>query len=291
MSVDVTTKSGFNMLIYKFLAAAVLQFISSAALAQTANEETEPLWEAGVGGGAIYEPDYPGSDEHKANGGAAPYIIYRGDIFRLGDGSIVKGVVMETERFEFDISFDASFDADSEDNDARMGMPDLDFLGEVGPQLTINLGEYHKGQLELELPVRAVFSTDFNDLDHRGYVFNPEISYGRDDLFENFNIFLELGASFATEELQDYFYQVEEQHATSSRMVYDAEAGYMGSELSVAFSYGITDRLRLFTGVQVSYYGGAANEDSPLLLDEITSTVGAGLVWSIYESDAQVPIR
>ena len=279
------------MLTYKLIAATVLQFISSAALAQVADEETEPLWEAGVGGGAIYAPDYPGSDEHNANGGAAPYIIYRGDIFRLGDGSIVKGIVMETERFEFDISFDASFDADSEDNDAREGMPDLDFLGEVGPQLTVNLGEYYKGQLELELPVRAVFSTDFGNLDHRGYVFNPEISYDLDGFFENFNIFLGLEATFATEELHDYFYQVEDLYATSSRMVYDAEAGYMGSELSAAFSYSITDRLRFFTGVQVSYYGGAANEDSPLLLDEITNAVGAGFVWSLYESDAQVPIR
>ena len=279
------------MLMYKLLAAAVLQFISSAALAQTADEETEPLWEAGVAGIGEHAPDYPGSDEHNTNGAAAPYVIYRGDIFRLGDDSIVKGVVLETERFEFDISFDASFDADSEDNDARRGMPDLDFLGEVGPQLTVNLGEYRKGQLELELPVRAVFSTDFGNLDHRGYVFNPEISYDLDDLFESFDISLELGATFATEELQDYFYQVEEQYATSSRMVYDAEAGYMGSELSAAFSYGITDRLRFFTEVQVSYYGGTANEDSPLLLDEITSAVGAGFVWSIYESDARVPIR
>ena len=279
------------MLIHKFLAVAVLQFVSSTALAQIAEDGMEPLWEAGIGGGGVYAPDYPGSDEHNANGLAAPYVIYRGDIFRLGDGSIVKGVVLETERFEFDISFDASFDADSDDNDARLGMPDLDFLGEVGPQLTVNLGEYHRGELQLALPVRAVFSTDFSDLDHRGYVFNPQISYDLDEFFESFDIFLQLGATFATEELHDYFYQVEERYATSSRMVYDAEAGYMGSELVTAFSYRVTDRVRFFTGLQVSYYGATANEDSPLLLDEITSSVGAGFVWSIYESDTRVPVR
>lgn len=279
------------MLIHKLFAAIVLQFASSAALAQIVDEGTEPLWEAGIGGGAIYAPDYPGSDEHNANGLAAPYVIYRGDIFRLGDDSIVKGVFLETERFEFDISFGASFDADSDDNDARLGMPDLDFLGEVGPQLTVNLGEYHGGQLQLALPVRAVFSTDFSNLDHRGYVFNPQISYDLDEFFESFDVFLELGATFATEELHDYFYQVEEKYATSSRTTYDAKAGYMGGELVAAFSYRITDRARFFTGVQVSYYGGAANEDSPLLLDEITNSVGAGFVWSLYESDARVPAR
>ena len=279
------------MLIHKLFAAIVLQFASSAALAQIVDEGTEPLWEAGIGGGAIYAPDYPGSDEHNANGLAAPYVIYRGDIFRLGDDSIVKGVFLETERFEFDISFGASFDADSDDNDARLGMPDLDFLGEVGPQLTVNLGEYHGGQLQLALPVRAVFSTDFSNLDHRGYVFNPQISYDLDEFFESFDVFLELGATFATEELHDYFYQVEEKYATSSRTTYDAKAGYMGGELVAAFSYRITDRARFFTGVQVSYYGGATNEDSPLLLDEITNSVGAGFVWSLYESDARVPAR
>ena len=279
------------MLIHRLFAATILQLISSAALAQIADEGTEPLWEAGIGGGAFYAPDYPGSNEHNANGLAAPYVIYRGDVFRLGDDSIVKGVFLETERFEFDVSFDASFDADSDDNDARMGMPDLDFLGEVGPQLTVNLGEYHGGQLQLALPVRAVFSTDFSDLDHRGYVFNPQISYEREEFFESLDIFLKLGATFATEELHDYFYQVEEQYATSSRMLYDAEAGYMGSELVAAFSYGITDRIRFFTGVQVSYHGGAANEDSPLFLDSLTSSVGAGFAWSLYESDARAPIR
>ena len=279
------------MIVYKLLIVTILQFVSFSALAQIADEGVEPLWEAGVGGGALYAPDYPGAGEHSVNGLAAPYVIYRGDIFRLGDDSIAKGVVLETERFEFDISFDASFDADSDDNDARAGMPDLDFLVEAGPQLTVNLGEYYGGQLQLALPARAVFSTDFSDLDHRGYVFNPQLSYERDELFENLDVFLELGATFATEELHDYFYQVDGRYATSSRTAYDAESSYMGSELVTAFSYSITDRVQFFTGGQIAYYGGAANEDSPLFIDDLTGSIGAGLVWSLYESDARVPIR
>ena len=279
------------MIVYRLLIVAILQFVSFSALAQIADEGMEPLWEAGVGGGALYAPDYPGAGEHSVNGLAAPYVIYRGDIFRLGDDSIAKGVVLETERFEFDISFDASFDADSDDNDARAGMPDLDFLVEAGPQLTVNLGEYYGGQLQLALPARAVFSTDFSDLDHRGYVFNPQLSYEREELFENLDVFLELGATFATEELHDYFYQVDGRYATSSRAAYDAEPGYMGSELVAAFSYSITDRVQFFTGGQIAYYGSAANEDSPLFIDDLTGSIGAGLVWSLYESDARVPIR
>ena len=254
-------------------------------------KETEALWEAGIAGGAIYSPDYPASDEHGINGLALPYVVYRGDVFRLGDDSIAKGILLETERFEFDVSFGASFDADSDDNDARRGMPDLDFLGEIGPQLTVDLGEYQKGRLQLSLPVRAVFSTDFGNLDQRGYVFNPELSYAREGPFAGLRMSVELEASFATEKLQDYFYQVDSSFATPSRTAFDAEGGYMGSELMIGFSYGVTEHLRFFTGVQAAYHGGAANEDSPLYGDDLTFSVGAGFVWSVYESDARVSAR
>ena len=277
------------------LAAAALLAASAALAAAPAlaqgDRPAQPLWEAGVGGGAAYSPDYPASDEHSLNGLALPYIIYRGDIFRLGDGSIVKGVFMATERFEFDVSFDASFDADSDGNAARRGMPDLDFLGEAGPQLTVNLGHYLHGRLQLALPVRAVFSTDFSRLDHRGFLFNPELSYEREGFFDGMFMSVELGATFATERLQDYFYQVDARYANASRAAFDADGGYMGSELDVGFSFRLHERVRLFAGVEAAYRGGAANDDSPLYRDDFTLAAGAGFVWSLYESDARAGAR
>ena len=273
------------------LAAALAAPLPAPAFAQGAEREAQPLWEAGVGGGALYAPDYPASDEHGLNGLALPYLVYRGDIFRLGDDSIVKGVLMVTERFEFDVSFDASFDADSDGNDARRGMPDLDFLGEAGPRLTVDLGQYRQGGLQLALPVRAVFSTDFSDLDHRGFLFNPELSYRRAGFFDGMHMSVELGATFATERLQDYFYQVDARFANAARPAFDADGGYMGSELDVGFSFRLQQRLRLFTGAQAAYRGGAANEDSPLYRDDLTISFGAGFVWSLYESDARAGTR
>lgn len=46
---------------------------------------------------------------------------------------------------EFDISFDGLFPADSDENDDRKGMPDLDFLFEVGPQLIAHAAKYDFG--------------------------------------------------------------------------------------------------------------------------------------------------
>ena len=277
--------------------AGIVSLIAAPAFAQDDHDDhddyeaAQPLWEIGIAGGTAYSPDYPASDEYGIDVLAFPYLVYRGDIFRLGEDSIAKAVLLETERLEFDIGFDASFDADSDGNDARRGMPDLDFLGEIGPQLTIELGEYQNGELELSLPVGAVFSMDFGDLHHRGYVFNPELSYEREGPFEAVFMSVELGAGFATEELHDYFYQVDPRFATPSRAAFDADGGYLGSELGIGFFYGLTERVQFFTELQAAYHGGAANDDSPLYGDDVTFEVGAGLVWSLYQSDARASAR
>lgn len=273
-----------------FATALVSLAAGAAIVADAAAQEAggrDALWEVGIGGGGSYAPHYPAADESKPDGLALPYLIYRGDIFRLGDDSIAKGVFVETERVEFDVSLDASFDADSDDNKARRGMPDLDFLGEIGPQLAIVLRQWQASRLELELPVRAVFSTDFGDFDHRGYVFNPELSWQSRGVWEGAGVSVELGASFATEKLQDYFYEVEAAFATPERAAYDADGGYMGSELGVGVSFGVGERARVFVGGDAAYHGGAANEGSVLHRDEVTFSVSAGFLWSLYESEAR----
>src|SRR5690606_32758666 len=109
-------------------------------------------------------PDYPGSSEKHLRGLALPYVVYRGDIFRLGDGQTARAVAFENERLQFDLSFNAAFDADSDENAMRDGMQDLDFLFQIGPQLTIALGDgfgaSQRGELTLALQARSVFSTD-----------------------------------------------------------------------------------------------------------------------------------
>src|SRR5690606_11938011 len=86
----------------------------------------EPLWELGFGAGVMHVPDYPGAGEGRFRGIALPYMIYRGDILRIGGGEAVQVMAAETERFELSMDFDAAFDLNSEDNARRQGMPDLD---------------------------------------------------------------------------------------------------------------------------------------------------------------------
>jgi outer membrane scaffolding protein for murein synthesis (MipA/OmpV family) len=256
-----------------------------------AADESQPLWEFGVGGGFVEVPNYPASSERNFVALAAPYLIYRGDVFRVGGGGGARAVVVEDRNLEIDISLGGAFSADSDENTAREGMPELDFLFEIGPQLVYRVKDFDfegggNGRLNLRMQARAVFSTDFDRIDDRGYVFEPELAYQqRGRLFENTGLNASLSLVFATEELHDYFYQVDEPFVTSQRGLYDASGGYLGAQLGVSFSFPIRENMRGFLGGSFRFHQGAANEDSPLFEDDITYSIGAGFVWRLYKSE------
>ncbi|MGB9081425.1 MAG: MipA/OmpV family protein [Desulfuromonadaceae bacterium] len=274
-------------------AIAVFALLGVEAEAQDASpgrKPAKPLWELAAVAGGTYSPDYPAADKNSLHGLALPYVIYRGDFLRLGTDSIAKGVFIDTDYTELNVSMAAAFNANSNDNGARRGMPDLDYLIEIGPQLKIKFGELYGGRVELQLPVRAVLSTDFGRVDHRGYLFNPKFYYSRENIFNSgIDMNSTIGSSFATEKLHTYFYSIEPRFATATRPAYEADGGYLGSALTVGLSYGVTDRVRAYVGGQAGYYGGAANEDSPLFRRKVNSSIHAGFTWSIYQSDTLAP--
>jgi outer membrane scaffolding protein for murein synthesis (MipA/OmpV family) len=250
---------------------------------------TKPLWELGVAAGGFYSPDYPAADKNSLHVIAVPNLIYRGDFLRIGNDSIAKGVFFENEYTELNVSLAASFNANSRDNNARQGMPDLDYLGEIGPQLKIKLGDINGGKTELQLPIRAVFSTDFGRVDQQGFLFNPKFSHVRKNILNSsVDMSSSIGSSFATKQLHAFFYRVEPQYATATRPAYEAAGGYLGSDLTLGLSYGITDRVRVYAGGRVGYYGGAANEESPLFYKKINSSIYVGFTWWIYQSSTRV---
>jgi outer membrane scaffolding protein for murein synthesis (MipA/OmpV family) len=255
--------------------------------------ESQPLWEFGVGGGAVEVADYPASSERNFIALAAPYVVYRGDVFRVGGENGMRAVVIETSDFELDLSFGGAFSADSEDNTSRAGMPELDFLFEVGPQLIYRLKDYKfkhggDGRLKARLQARAVFSTDFNRIDERGFVIEPTISYQqRGVIFKETGLRVAFSMSYASEELQDYFYQVDSTFSNSDRAQYDAKAGYLGAALSMGLSFPIHKNIRGFLTGSTQFHQGSANQDSPLYEKDITYSFGIGFVWRLYESEAK----
>ena len=250
----------------------------------------KPLWELGIAVGGGYVPDYPAAAQNHFKAIALPYVIYRGDFLSAGEGAILKGRIVKTSRFEFDVSLNGSFAADSNANDLRKGMNDLDYLGEIGPRLQILIARAVDGRkVEMELPVRAVFSTDLSSVDYRGVVFHPELAYQNPD-FINYGIKFKLsgGPIFATERLQDYFYEVPAAFATATRPRYDAGAGYLGSTLSAKAVMPVSQSVNLFALGEIGLYTGAENADSPLHGEDVNFSLGLGITWSFYQSERMV---
>ncbi|MFT2089777.1 MipA/OmpV family protein [Paraglaciecola sp. 2405UD69-4] len=278
----------------------VLALLPLGAIAQediTLEDDMRPVWEGGAFLGVFNNPEYPASNQSNTNVVPVPYFIYRGETLRVGDGSIARAVALDKSWYELDLSLAASFGANSEDNDARVGMPDLDFNFELGPQLKLRLSKFEfdrhgKGELFLNLQTRAVFSTDFSGIDHRGYVFQPDLRYRqRGWLSEKTALSISLSPTWASEKLHDYFYQVDQEFVTAQRNQYDAKAGYLGTRLLVSVSFNATDDLRVFLGASTSVHSGAANEDSPLFIDNSTYSIGVGMVWQLWESEQKVSGR
>jgi outer membrane protein len=289
-----------RLYLVKFLAIVLLVVMGSHVRAQdeiALEDEMRPVWEVGGFVAAFSSPEYPAAGQRQSNVLPAPYFIYRGETLRIGEGSIARAVAIDESWYELDLSLAGSFNANSEDNEARAGMPDLDYIFELGPQLKLRLSKFEfeqhgNAELFLNLQARAVFSTDFSGINNRGYVFQPVLSYRqRGWLSEKTALSFSLLPTWATEKLHDYFYQIESDFVTDQRPAYNAKGGYLGTDLSIGLSFNATEDIRIFTFARVSLHSGSANEESPLFREKSTFSYGVGMVWQLWESEKRVSGR
>ncbi len=266
-----------------FVGAGVAQETEAPAFAPE-----EPLWELRLGASALYGPAYPGSSEMMLNGVGAPLFVYRGERIRFGEYGAARAIAVADSRFEIDLSFDAAYSA--EDAEARAGMPELDYLFQIGPQAlwrVSDTGWTPEGRTEITafLPARAVAATDFKSIDHAGWLVEPSIMYRRqynEELRHSWS--MQLFASFADESLMDYWYGVAPQYATISRQAHEADGGYLATGFKASWARELTDDLQVFLTYQGRVFNGSANRDSALLEEDVTHAFSFSLVWKALKS-------
>ncbi|MCK9364515.1 MAG: MipA/OmpV family protein [Syntrophales bacterium] len=269
----------------------VTLMLSVFLLPSSAIGEEKPLWEVGAGLAVLQMPDYRGSDEKRLYLLPYPYIIYRGDILKV-DRERISGRIFKTDRLLLDFSLFGSAPVDSSQNTARSGMSDLDPMFEIGPSLNIALLENRQDRykLNLTLPVRAVFSTDFSSLRHKGWVFSPRLVFEKTDLIpeSGLNLGISVGPMFADSVYHRYFYSVEPAYATAQRPSYDAGCGYSGSTLTLGLNKGF--KQFIFNAfVSVDFLQGAVIEDSPLVKTRYSVMSGFSVSWIFLKSAKRVP--
>lgn len=268
----------------RHLCAALLLGVVCSTPCVAEDAAGRPKWEAGVFVGAGHVADYPGADQSHTRGLLAPVVIYRGPILRI-DRDGIRGRLLNRDDIEFDVSASAAFNA--RDSDARQGMPDLDYLFGVGPQLIYKGLRELPGSPTLHLKLRAQISTDFRHSHGRGATFDPELRWHIGGIAGTpADLTLGVQPTWASRELHRYFYEVEPAFATASRPAYRARAGYLGTEFRLSLNRRLSPSLAWFVVLRAMSLHGAANTDSPLLRDKSNVNVGVGLLWTPLRSSA-----
>lgn len=271
--------------------AVLCVFAVFAGAVAAARAEQLPLWETGLGATVISFPHYRGSDERRSWVLPFPYVVYRGEFLQADEQRRLRGLFFKTDRIELDVSLNAMPPVNSDEDEARRGMPDLDATVEIGPSLNLMLlrTEDRKTRVELRLPVRAVLATDFSHLGFAGWVFQPNLNVDARDVFGyagwTFGVFA--GPMFADRKYHQYYYGVDPAFATGSRPAYNASGGYAGAQ--VVFTLG--RRVGNFWAGGFARWDTLSNAvfvNSPLVKTHEFFAGGIAVAWILGESVTRV---
>jgi outer membrane scaffolding protein for murein synthesis (MipA/OmpV family) len=264
----------------KLLSAVLL---AATALSPEAYAERVPMWDFGLGIGAVSFADYRGADTTHVYVLPVPVFYYHGKILR-SDRKGIRGKLFKQDWIELNISANATTPVRK--NAARAGMPDLRSTVELGPSLDLHLWKSadEKLQFDVRLPLRGVFTVQARPHSIGG-IFAPNASIDVKDVagFQGWYFGALAGPIFADRRYHDYFYTVAPQFATLDRPAYQASAGYSGAEILVS----LTKRYpSSWVGAFVRHdtLAGAVFESSPLVKRDSYWAAGFGFAWIIHQS-------
>lgn len=249
----------------------------------------KPLWEAGLGIGALAFPDYRGSDETHVYPVPVPYFVYRGE-FLKADRDGVRGELFDREYAELSISVNGTIPVSSEDNAARRGMPDLKPTIELGPSLDVHLWRSadRAVKLDLVMPLRVPITIESSPRSLR-WIFSPRLNIDIENVAgrAGWNFGAGIGPLFAADKFHQYLYSVPARFAGAERPQYEADGGYSGMHVLAALSKRFP---KYWVGAFMRYdwLGGTQFEDSPLVRRENYLAGGIGIAWMLGESKRRV---
>ena len=251
----------------------------------------QPKWELGLGLGALSTPIYRGSETRTEYLIPFPYVIYRGDIFRVDRESGISGKLFSSDNVRLDLSLAGSLPVRDSDSGAREDMDELDPLVELGPKLSIDLWRSpdRDQRFGFDIPLRMVLSLGDPLVQDQGWTLSPFFNYRlwqeQGGALNRYS--LSAGPIFANRRYHNYFYQVESKFVTPDREAYDPPSGYSGSRVTLS----ATRNYKQFLFGAFARYdnlNGAAFEDSPLVETRGYFVVGVAFGWILGTSDTMV---
>lgn len=256
-----------------------------AGTAQATEPRQEPLWELGLGAGALTLPHYRGSDQNFNQLLPVPLVVYRGQFLRATrDGA--RAVLLDSRRLEIDLSLGATPPLASADNRARTGMADLPATVEFGPNLNLTLADGREWKLDLRVPVRAGLTVQ-RDPRSVGWTAGPLLNL--DLRLQGWRLGAQAGPVYGTQRFNALFYDVGAAEATATRPAYRSRGGYGGWRWTLAASRRM-DRLWVGAFLRQDRVDGAVFEASPLVRQRGNWSAGIAMSWVLAVSDERVTV-
>ncbi len=271
------------------LLPGMLLLLAADVAATRAFADEKPLWEVGLGLGAVAFEDYRGSATSHAYPLPVPYLIYRGE-FLQADRDGVRGKLFNQDWLEINVS--GNLTTPVRNDSERSGMPELRTTVELGPSFDFHLFKSadEKYKLDLRMPLRVAATVESSPK-WIGGTFTPRLNLDIVDPFgySGWNLGLALGPLFADRRYDDYFYTVAAQYATPERPAYRASGGYAGTQSLAALSKRFP---KFWVGTYMRYDSlqGAAFVDSPLVQRRSYWSGGIGFAWMISQSSRLVNV-
>ena len=260
------------------------KIVEEAEISQADSKESKTQWTMGIGLGVFDYLLYPGAKQSNRLIFPAPYFTYRSAKFEVDRG--IKSFIYNSETIIIDISADFALPVDSDETLARKGMPDLDFVLQLGPSLEFLLNDKNKNYFDarFEIPVRVAFAVDLDSINNIGYLIEPRFTLKHQRLSNTgLSHKATFGLKFATQEFHAYYYDVAPEFATAARAEYKSDAGFGGSFASYRISYKTNDFV-YWAFVRYQSLRGAKFEDSPLVLQNDYYFLGVGFAWIFAQS-------
>jgi len=259
--------------------------MGTVSLLAQSSASDKPFWEVGVGISVIDVPHYAGSDEGESYALPFPYVVFKSEQLSL-DREGLQGHIAKTSNWELDISFGGTLPVDSDDNQARALMPDLDWVGTVGPSFNYRFINTDDTKLKLMMPVRFGVASDFSDTRYVGWEFSPSIRWEKQFTHSDATWRWVSSASmfYFSDRFSDYYYSVDGEYATQERPTFSAEQGYGGHQILL----GLTRRKENFWwGAFIRHRSvqDAVFENSPLVKQKDNVYLGLAFAYILQSSE------
>lgn len=240
---------------------AGLLALPAVAAAQQPGEGAERAWDIRLGAGALFKPDYQGSDDYELEPVPFWSISYRDLVFlrgpALGANLLTLDGPLGGDKLQVGPIARYRFGRDEDDNDALRGLGDIDDSVELGAFAAYDFEPWTLGL------------TVFQDVSgaHEGLTAELSAGYGR-RLGPKLRMRSELSATWASGSYMESFFGVTEAQAQRSGLRrHEAEAGVKDVGLSLDLDYALTQSWGLTSRIAYKRLLGDA-ADSPIVEDE-----------------------